>query len=133
MILGAALLVASCKATPPYSDPPAPPSDPPSVNGDRPAVIVNPTADSRAELKRVVSDMLFGADVMLADDALTETSVLIIERKKIQSLENPPLSGRDLGSPERFRLFTTGTQCMLVHETDHARYELLDTECVPEE
>jgi hypothetical protein len=120
------LVLAGCKAT-------APPPDQPSLRGDQPAVIVNPTAESRAELKRVVSDMLFGAEVTLADDALTESSVLIIERARIRSLENPPLSGRDLGKPERFQLLTTGTECVLVHESDHARYELIETDCVPEE
>lgn len=126
MILSAALLAGACKATPPNGDQPL-------LHGDQPALIVNPTAESRAELKRVVSDMLFGAEVMLAADALTESSVLIVERKKIRSLQNPPLSGRDLGHPERFQLLTTGTECVLIHETNHARYELLETDCIPEE
>lgn len=115
----ATVLVCACKSMP--------------AKGDQPAVIVNPTAESRAELQHVVSDMLFGADVLLADEALTETSVLIIERQRIRSLQNPPLSGRDLGRPERFQLFTTGTGCVLVHESNHARYELAEVECVPEE
>jgi hypothetical protein len=103
-----------------------------SVHEERPARIVNPTGESRAELKRVVSDMLFGADVLLADDALTDSSVLIIERNRIRGLNNPPLSGRDLGRPERFQLVTTGTKCVLIHESDQARYELPGTECVAE-
>jgi hypothetical protein len=103
-----------------------------SVHDERPARIVEPTEESRAELKRVVRDMLFGADVMLAEDALTESSVLIVERNRIRGIENRPLSGRDLGRPERFRLVTTGDRCVLIHENDDARYELLETECVPE-
>jgi predicted small secreted protein len=131
ILLLASLLAAGCKTTTSGEQPPA--GDDAALEGDRPAVLVNPAAATREELERVVSDMLFGADVTLGQDALTQSSVLIIERKKIRSLENPPLSGRDLGSPERFRLYTTGTQCVLVHESDHARYELLDVECVPEE
>jgi hypothetical protein len=103
-----------------------------SVHEDRPARIVDPTPESRAELKRVVSDMLFGADVTLADDALTTSSVLIVERSRPRSLDNPPLSGRDLGQPEHFQLVITGKQCVLIHESDRARYELLETECVAE-
>jgi hypothetical protein len=103
-----------------------------SVHEDRPALIVNPTAQGRAELRRAVSDMLHGADVSLADDALTTSSVLIVERSHSRSLDNPPLSGRDLGQPERFQLVTAGTQCVLVHESDQARYELLEAECVAE-
>lgn len=120
------MALVACKTT-------APPSDQASSEGDQPAVIVNPTAESRAELQRVVSDMLFGAEVTLADDALTDSSVLIIERKRIRSMQNPPLSGRDLGQPERFQLLTTGTRCVLVHGPDQARYELTEADCVPEE
>lgn len=103
-----------------------------SLHQDQPARIVNPTAESRAELKLAVSEMLFGAEVTLAGDALTESSLLIIEREKIRSLQNPPLSGRDLGRPERFQLITTGTTCVLIHEEDRSRYELSRTDCVPE-
>jgi hypothetical protein len=103
-----------------------------SVHEDRPARIVNPTAESRAELQRVVSDMLFGADVALADDALTTASVLTVERSRSRSLDNPPLSGRDLGQPERFQLVTTGKQCVLIHDNGRARYALRETECVAE-
>jgi hypothetical protein len=99
---------------------------------DRPARVVNPSTESRAELQRVVSDMLHGADVKLADDALTTSSVLIVERRRHGSLESPPLSGRDLGHPERFQLVTAGKDCVLVHETDRARRELPETECVAE-
>jgi hypothetical protein len=113
-----ALVVAACKVN--------------AVHEDRPARIVNPSAESRAELRKVVSDMLFGAEVTLSDDALTDSSVLIVERTRIRSLENPPLSGRDLGRPERFQLVTDGTRCVLIHESDQARYELPDTECVAE-
>lgn len=122
----AALALGACKLT-------VPPAEEASPRGEQPAVIVNASAESRAELHRVVSDMLVGADVTLADDALTETSVLTVERKQIKSLQNPPLSGRDLGRPERFQLLTTGTACILIHETGHARYELTETDCVPED
>lgn len=121
----AACALAACRT--------APPPDEPSLAGDQPALIVNPTPESHAELERVVSDMLFGAEVTLSKDALTESSVLVVERARIRSLENPPLSGRDLGRPERFRLLTTGTECVLIHESNHARYELPETDCVPEE
>jgi hypothetical protein len=102
------------------------------VHDERPARIVAPSGESRAELKRAVSEMLHGADVMLADDALTGSSVLVVERNRIRSIENRPLSGRDLGRPERFRLVTSGDRCVLIHENDDARYELFETDCVAE-
>lgn len=126
VLCGAGLALAACESTKPATEEP-------SLNGDRPAVIVNPTAESRDELRRVVSDMLFGAQVTLADDALTESSVLVVERSRIRSLDSPPLSGRDVGKPERFQLLTTGTECILIHSPNLARYELEETDCVPEE
>lgn len=114
----------ACKATPPEEST--------SLPGDQPATIINPTAASHAELERVVSDMLFGAEVTLPKDALTDSSVLVVERERIQSLGQPPVLGRDLGTPERFRLLTTGTECVLIHESNDARYQLPQTDCVPE-
>ena len=121
---GAALTACNTTAPVPYET---------SLQGNVPAVIVNPTPESRAELQRAVSEMLSGADVMLAEDALTQSSILTIERRRPGSLDNPPLSGRDLGSPERFHLLLTGTGCMLVHESDEATVPLTETDCVPEE
>jgi hypothetical protein len=125
LFLSAALLAGGCRA--------APPAGASAAQGEVPARIVNPTDASRAELERVVSDMLFGADVTLADDALTESSVLILERGRVQSMTNPPLSGREMREPERFQLVTDGERCFLIHGEDRARYELRDTECVAEE
>lgn len=102
-------------------------------NREVPARIVNPNDASRVELERVVSDMLFGADVTLAGDALTEYSVLILERSRARSMANPPLSGREMREPERFQLVTDGERCFLLHGEGRARYELRDTECVAEE
>ena len=86
------------------------------------AVIDKPTQQSRAELARAVSSALNGAPVTLADDALTRGSLLIIER---------PLSGRDLGKPENFRLLKAGKQCTLVHERTGRRTRLTSTTCQP--
>ena len=122
----AGTVLAACKTT-------APAPYETSLQGNVPAVIVNPTPESRAELQRAVSEMLHGADVMLADDALTQSSILTIERRRTGSLDNPPLSGRDLGTPERFRLLLTGTGCVLAHESDESTVALTETDCVPEE
>ena len=118
LVLCVALSLAGCKMN--------------AVHDERPARIVDPTDESRAELNRVVSDMLFGAEVMLAKDALTESSVLVVERNRVRSLDSPPLSGRDLGRPERFQLVTTNNRCVLIHEKSEARYELRETKCAPE-
>ena len=126
-LCGAGLAIAACRSVT------SPDEKAPSLHGDEPAVIVNPTDESRAELRQVVSDMLFGAEVALADDALTKSSVLVIERSRIRNLDDKRVSGRDLGEPQRFQLLTTGTECVLIHSPNLARYELTRTDCVPEE
>ena len=93
-----------------------------SAQPDVAAVIDKPTRESRVELAQAVSSALNGAPVTLADDALTQDSLLIIER---------PLSGRDFGRPENFRLLKAGKQCTLVHERTGRRKTLASTTCQP--
>jgi hypothetical protein len=101
-------------------------------DADQPAVIIDPTDASRAALKEVL-DAELGVDVMLADDALTDTSVLIIERSMPQSLEGSPAEGRRMDVPIQFRLVTDGMNCILVDQRDGSRHILADTRCKAEE
>jgi len=98
---------------------------------DVPAVITNPTAESRAELSRVVSGALDGVAVTIADDALTREDTLIIERAVRRDAQGRPLTGRDTGRPERFRLVGSGERCVLVHERTGRRWTLESTTCSP--
>lgn len=109
------VLLGACRGAPVYED--------------VPAVIVDPDAASRAELRQVVSTALGGADVTLAPDTLTSDSRLSIERPAPRGIDAPPARGRDLGRPERFRLVLDGPQCVLVHERTGLRWLLLDTDC----
>lgn len=100
-----------------------------------PALISNPTPQSRAELRRVLSVALAGAPVTIADDALTRTSVLIIERAVPRDAQGRPLrslTGRTLERPVRFRLLKSGNRCLLVREGDGRRWELTEATCVAE-
>ena len=98
---------------------------------DVPAVVTRPSAESRAELVRVVTSALKGAPVTLADDALTRESTLIIERARPRDAAGVPLAGRELGRPEHFRLVRNGTRCVLVHEGSGRRFTLVATTCSP--
>src|SRR5258708_13046062 len=64
-----------------------------------PAVIVEPTPESRAALLQAVTDAL-GVEPLLADDALTRGSTLIIERRHLE--------GRERALPEKFHLLKIG-------------------------
>jgi hypothetical protein len=96
-----------------------------------PAVIIQPTAQSRAELLRVVSDALHGAPVTLGDDALTRDSTLIVERAPHRDAEGRLLDGRAAGRPERFRLVQSGSLCVLVQESTGQRWTLASVTCAP--
>jgi hypothetical protein len=95
---------------------------------DQAAVIVNPDAASRAALQEAV-DAALHTDVTLADDALTETSILIIERKVPQSIEGSPAQGRNMEMPFQFRLVVNGSECILIDQRDLSRTVLADTVC----
>lgn len=100
-------------------------------DANQPAIIVDPTDASRAVLQQVVNEVL-RTDVLLADDALTDSSVLIIERKIPQSITGSPAQGRTMELPAQFRLLTNGTICVLEDQRDKGRYLLEDTKCVAE-
>ena len=110
MFLVMGILLAGCQAR--------------AARPDVPAHVNNPTAESRAELLRVVRDALNGSEVTLADDALTKDSLLIIEPKH--------LTGRDLRRPEHFRLVLSGSRCVLVHQGTETRMRLMKTTCAVE-
>ena len=113
------LLAAACKSAP---EPQRAPEGPL-------ARIVNPTPQSRAALAQAVRDALDGVPVMLADDALTRESTLILERPAHRDPEGRRAQGRELGRPEKFTLFKSGGDCVLVHERTGRRLPLVATEC----
>ncbi len=95
------------------------------------AVIVEPTAQSRAELQRVVSGALHDVPVQLADDALTDSSLLVIERKQHRTLEGRIGGDRITEPPEQFRLVVNDSRCVLIHSKTGERYQLIEPTCQP--
>ena len=98
---------------------------------DRPARIVNADADSRAALQAAVNEAL-GNDVLLAEDALTDGSLLTIERWPAGTMENPVPQGRILEKPIQFRLVINDSDCILIDQRNESRHVLQDTECAAE-
>lgn len=99
-------------------------------DADPPALIVNPTAESRAALVQAVRAALNGAPVTLADEALTRESTLVIERAVRRDAAGRRVQGRELGLPERFHLVKSGASCVLVQERSGRRLVLEHTHCV---
>ncbi len=100
-------------------------------NGDVPARISNPSAASRAALQAAVNDAVHTA-VLLADDALTQSSILVIERNPPGGLQNLPASGRNLEPAVQFRLVVNDSACILIDTRDDTRHLLENTTCVAE-
>ncbi len=98
---------------------------------DVPAVIVDPTPESRAALARAVGEAFHGAPVTLAPDALTRSSTLTVERAPLRDPSGTPAQGRELAPPERFRLVRSGDACVLVQVRTGKRLSLGATTCSP--
>jgi hypothetical protein len=96
-----------------------------------PAVLTSPTAESHAELLRVVREAMNGAPVTLADNALTADDALIVERAQQPAAKEMNLSGRETGRPDHFRLVKSGSRCVLVHQETGRRWTLESATCSP--
>jgi len=98
---------------------------------ERPAVLVSPTAATRAELVELVREAMHGAPVRLAPDALTTTSQLTITRAERRDAAGHPILGRSTEQPERFRLIERRGRCVLVQERTGRRWTLRSGTCAP--
>ena len=113
---------------------------------DVPALLIDPTAATTTELRGVIETVLPGRRILLADDALTKSSLLIVDRRRHQRLEGP-LAGVADETPHRFQLIVrdskpasansdgqtrapaTATACELVHLNTGKRLPLPQTRC----
>ncbi|MEX2366777.1 MAG: hypothetical protein WD601_09235 [Pseudohongiellaceae bacterium] len=102
------------------------------VKPDVPALITNPGPATLQEVERTLSGALNGMRIMLAADALTDQSVVVIQRNPKRSLDRPPELGRDLGRPYHFQLVTNGMHCALINLQNGERWPLTDVECAEE-
>lgn len=99
---------------------------------DKPARISDPTDASRAALQQTVNAVL-NTNVTLADDALTDSSLLIVERAMPRTMDGSPAQGRTMEMPFQFRLVINGDDCILIDQRDESRHVLQDTSCIAEE
>jgi hypothetical protein len=99
-----------------------------AADADQSATISAPNEASRAALQLAVNTAL-NTDVTLADDALTDTDLLVIERTPPQSIAGSPAGGRTMEVPIQFRLVINSGECILVDQRDLSRYPLANTRC----
>ncbi len=98
---------------------------------DVPARITNPSNASRTALQNAVNDALH-TEVLLADSALTTSSILVIERNPPRSMQSQPATGRNMDPPMRFHLVLNNSECILVDQRAESRHLLEDTTCAAE-
>ena len=93
------------------------------------ALRVESTSESTTEIRDAVKKALPGRRILLANDAFTESSLLVIERQRHERLEGVRTSGAADEAPHRFRLVLDGQQCELVHLNTGKRHGLTRTRC----
>lgn len=94
------------------------------------AVLINPDTATRAELKQRVSEAL-GAETFLSSSALTESHVLIVERRPYQQLDNQGVGERIVDRPDHFELYRQGEDCLLRHRQSEREWVLQHARCQP--
>lgn len=115
LILVVALLISACTTS--------------LAQTEHPALLINSTPDSRAELLGIVRAALNNPPLILAESALTQDSVLLIERVSRVDANGLPLNGREVTMPERFMLSIQGTRCVLTHERTSQHWLLRQSQC----
>lgn len=93
-----------------------------------PAAIMDSTPSGHADIEQAVTTAL-GTEVLIADDALTTSSILTIERRTPRTMEGRVGTGRILDRPETFQLVLDGDQCVLVHRRTGQPYPLENARC----
>jgi len=96
---------------------------------DTPAVLQESNASTRAAVAAAVSEMLQGAPVALAEDALLHDSWITVERMRPRDAKGQLLNGRVLERPEQFQLVKQQGQCVLVHQSSGKRQGLESVSC----
>lgn len=93
----------------------------PAATAGVPALLVEPTSASRAEVTAAAAKLLHQQTVVLADDAFTATSTLALERSQ--------LLGREMTPPEHLQLMLDGKGCYLLQPSTAQTARLHDTRC----
>jgi hypothetical protein len=96
---------------------------------EMPAVLQEVNAVTRAAVTAAVTDMLQGAQVTLAEDALLHDSWLTVERARARDASGQLLNGRVLERPEQFQLLKQQDKCVLLHHGSGQRKVLSSIGC----
>lgn len=104
------------------------------ASASEPALLVEPTPAVRAQLREALTEALGAAPAAVADDALTRSSVLVVDRAAQREGARRPLTGRtvDTATVHRFVLVVEDGGCVLTRPADGWRAPLGTAACVAE-
>jgi hypothetical protein len=97
-----------------------------------PAVLTSADPEVHAELAAAVAGMFGGIPVPIADDALTQSPVLVLERVPRAGPDGLLADGRKIGRPDFVRLLRVGARCVLVDDRTGQRRVLQRAQCRPQ-
>ena len=99
------------------------------MSNGSPALLSNPSLETRSELTEIISKAMNGRQTVLAPDVLTASPSLIIERAAHKSIYGNPMMGRRMDKPDHFSLSLSGKYCILTHQETGTHYALKYVKC----
>ena len=96
---------------------------------DTPALITSTDAPSRAALRAAVTAAT-GKDAMLADDALTKESSIVIDRTAARDSGGRRIEARETSAPQVLHLIKRGDDCILVLQATKKETKIEGVSCV---
>lgn len=94
-----------------------------------PARLAETSAATHAELKQRLAEALGQERVQIAERALLEQGVLLLERTPRSAPGGQRVPGRSLETPIRFELYLVGGRCLLVRTDSGESWPLDEARC----
>ncbi|MBB1437955.1 hypothetical protein H5202_04520 [Shewanella sp. SG41-4] len=79
------------------------------------ALLINPNSETHAELQLAIASLLQASNVIIADNAFTQYSQEVIERKQHKDENGLLIMGRSNEIPAAVQLLKQGDTCLLRH------------------
>lgn len=102
------------------------------VNEASPALLSNSSTESIAELQVAIASLLKVEEVLIADDAFTQSSRLSLSRAPHTDPNGQLIMGRNFEMPDMIQLLVQGEQCFVYHEESDQHRSLALSKCIPE-
>ncbi len=95
------------------------------------AVLIHPSKQVHSQITEVITGLLNGLPVTLAQSAFTTEPRVLVERQQHVDSKGLPLQGRSLDIPQAFTLVKRGDACFIKHEKSGESVLLKGVNCRP--